>query len=598
MIVRNEEDCLARCLKSVEGVVDEIIIVDTGSTDRTMEIAHQFGARLYQMPWAGDFAEARNASLSKARGEWILVLDADEELDPSSRELLLVTISEPDLDGVISTLTDCNSNSGMTTAQVCRLFRNRPGYRFEGMIHEQILKNIFIKDGKVDRKEINIFHYGYQKQHVKNKFKRARNISLLEGIIADGKADHLTYYHLGREYQRLEDFQRAIALYQRSFKICPALENTNTHDLLRRLADCLIDNNQTDEAFKVIKLAQEAYPDFTDLFLVEAKLHHKQKAWEQAKECLHRCLELGAPPFQYISLEGVGSHLALKLLGDIANAERKYKEAIEFYQQALSSSPSQKRLVTRIVELKIIIEGLNVAFDFVEKNRFLDNKDLAQVIAGIFAKHKAFDFALKSLEGIAADKLSLDSIQIVVYCYVHCGNFSLAAELSCHLLDTKFEELALTAQCLASIQKNMFSKAQDLARRLLEINPSNDGFWVLNKLMSVLNEEEVIFENRVINQGQVQDIVEFIIRIGSLEVSHVLVLNVLNKMLSSAEITLVLGKVWFNLGEFKEAAELLIQSYNDGAYDSQSLKMLGNIAEKEGFKEEAYMFYKEGLSIC
>ena len=88
MIVKNEEDCLGRCLKSVCDHVDEIIIVDTGSTDGTVEIAKSYGARIYHHPWENDFSKHRNQSLSYATGDWIFILDADEELFPEDGSAL------------------------------------------------------------------------------------------------------------------------------------------------------------------------------------------------------------------------------------------------------------------------------------------------------------------------------------------------------------------------------------------------------------------------------------------------------------------------------------------------------------------------------
>ncbi|HHW13300.1 MAG TPA: glycosyltransferase family 2 protein, partial [Firmicutes bacterium] len=87
MIVRNEEANLARCLESVAGLVDEVVIVDTGSADRTEEIAHRYTDKVYRYPWDGDFSAARNHALAQASADWILSLDADEELDRSTGDL-------------------------------------------------------------------------------------------------------------------------------------------------------------------------------------------------------------------------------------------------------------------------------------------------------------------------------------------------------------------------------------------------------------------------------------------------------------------------------------------------------------------------------
>ena len=93
MIVKNEADCLSRCLESMKGLVDEIIIVDTGSTDNTVEIAKQYGAVIKTYQWNNDFSQARNYSLSLATKEWILVLDADEYLRPEDKDLFISSIT-------------------------------------------------------------------------------------------------------------------------------------------------------------------------------------------------------------------------------------------------------------------------------------------------------------------------------------------------------------------------------------------------------------------------------------------------------------------------------------------------------------------------
>jgi glycosyltransferase involved in cell wall biosynthesis len=89
MIVKNEEAHLERCLDSVKDMVSEMIIVDTGSTDRTVEIAHAYGAKVYHFDWCDDFAAARNESLKHATGEWLLMMDADNWLEPEDKNQLL-----------------------------------------------------------------------------------------------------------------------------------------------------------------------------------------------------------------------------------------------------------------------------------------------------------------------------------------------------------------------------------------------------------------------------------------------------------------------------------------------------------------------------
>jgi glycosyltransferase involved in cell wall biosynthesis len=106
MIVHNEEGHLPRCLESVRGIVDQIVAVDTGSHDHTTAIAEQFGAEVYQFEWRDDFAAARNESLCYARGEWILYLDADEQLDADSTQNLRMLLERqpPEVGGLLCTI--------------------------------------------------------------------------------------------------------------------------------------------------------------------------------------------------------------------------------------------------------------------------------------------------------------------------------------------------------------------------------------------------------------------------------------------------------------------------------------------------------------
>lgn len=179
MIVKNEEKHLARCLSSVKDVVDEIVIVDTGSSDRTIEIAESFDAKIFHFDWINDFSAARNYSLCKCSGSWILYLDADEELNPNSVvELLSYKTHTPA--GVYCTVksigtSDVNGN----VMRYPRLFANVPGIEFIGKVHEQIIDSLRNNKLPLIDSEIEIIHHGYAVDDDSLKQKKERNLELL-----------------------------------------------------------------------------------------------------------------------------------------------------------------------------------------------------------------------------------------------------------------------------------------------------------------------------------------------------------------------------------------------------------------------------------
>ena len=159
MIVKNEEVSLADCLMSAKPFVDEIVIVDTGSTDRTVEVARQLGSRVFHFTWCDDFAAARNESLRLAQGDWILVMDADECQIPGSGELLRQLAGAADVVAYIVKLFLPKAGDGgiVRLGWLPRLFRNRVGAYYQGAIHEQITPSLVGK-GRILHSEISLDH--------------------------------------------------------------------------------------------------------------------------------------------------------------------------------------------------------------------------------------------------------------------------------------------------------------------------------------------------------------------------------------------------------------------------------------------------------
>lgn len=252
MIVKNEEANLSRCLESVRGIADEIIIVDTGSTDRTVEIAREYGAKIVSHRWEDDFAAARNVSLSHATSDWILVLDADEALAEEDRGRLRALLRDNGptayLLNIVSPVDDRRSSHAVINA-FPRLFRNRPEIRFEGRVHEQMSPSIARMGGTVMPSDIRAHHRGYHGRWVDLPAKRQRNIRLLRSQLSDRPEDPSAHFHLGEVYALEGKIGEAIASYRAALSL-PGLPPSNRSVAHRSLAACLLNRRRFEEAWQ------------------------------------------------------------------------------------------------------------------------------------------------------------------------------------------------------------------------------------------------------------------------------------------------------------------------------------------------------------
>ncbi len=208
MIVRNEQSFLPGCLESLQGRVDDIVVVDTGSTDGTVDIATRAGVRLYHQPWRDDFAAARNAALAWVSGNWVLYIDADERLVLPQRGVLADYI-DPD---AIAGLVRLRPKTGYTRYREWRLFRSDPRLRFAGRIHETMvpaIRAISAREGlPIRQTSVRIDHVGYDggQGH-----KHARNLALLEQAVRDDPDRAFLWHHLAETLIALERPQEAMA---------------------------------------------------------------------------------------------------------------------------------------------------------------------------------------------------------------------------------------------------------------------------------------------------------------------------------------------------------------------------------------------------
>ena len=218
MIVKNEEKYLYDCLKSVNDIVDEIVLVDTGSSDNTINIAKEFNARVFNFSWCDDFSAARNFALSKSNGEWILYLDADERLSAKSIHELKHIIKGSDLSGyrcIVNSIDEVNGKPNLM--RYTRLFHNSPGIKFNGKIHEQIDDSLIETGYKILNTNVEIIHIGYNVTANQLKNKAVRNLKILKDEFKKNRSAY-NAYQLANTYTTLEDYDEANKYYKLSVK--------------------------------------------------------------------------------------------------------------------------------------------------------------------------------------------------------------------------------------------------------------------------------------------------------------------------------------------------------------------------------------------
>ncbi len=210
MIVRDEEEALDRCLAAAAPFVDEIVVVDTGSRDRSREIARLRGARVLETPWTDDFSAARNVSLDAATGDWIVVLDADETISPETGRALRDAAGRPDVFGCFLPLVNVYDDRGLSlTALILRAWRNRPEIRFKNRIHEQVMHAVTPAARAAGARLVSlpgaVRHDGYRPSIVASRGKNERNLRLFELAAAEAPDDLYLRFKFAEFLRRFPD---------------------------------------------------------------------------------------------------------------------------------------------------------------------------------------------------------------------------------------------------------------------------------------------------------------------------------------------------------------------------------------------------------
>ncbi|WP_405131006.1 glycosyltransferase [Paenibacillus sp. FSL H8-0317] len=406
MIVKDEEELLPHCLASVQGAVDEIIVVDTDSSDRSAEIAQQYGALVVRFEWCEDFAAARNAGLERASGDWILFLDADEALDRAAREQIRSWTTVSGCDGLFLNIHNYTGSGqqGVTVNPVLRLFRNAPEHRFEGRIHEQIAAAICRRNPEAafHVTDMVIHHYGYQTAIVERKDKVNRNVRLLQQAVEEEPDQPFHHYNLGVEYLRVGEAERALETFGMArMGIDPAV-TSYAHLLFKYEVRCLQHLNRWQEALDRIDAALELFPEYTDL------MHHRGVCADalgdadRAEYSLREAVRMGPPPPIYHTEEGIGTYQTWHTLGRLLEGRADLEGAVDAYVEAVRAKSSLLPPLYRIFRIMRVSGQEHQIPELVRERFALSSEGATHKVLGILEQSRCYDAALQLLSGISS----------------------------------------------------------------------------------------------------------------------------------------------------------------------------------------------------
>jgi GT2 family glycosyltransferase/tetratricopeptide (TPR) repeat protein len=341
MIVKNEEANLAACLFSAGDLVDEIVVVDTGSTDATKAVARECGARVYDFTWVDDFAAARNESLRHATGDWIFWLDGDDRVDEENRRKLKDLFARLKDDNIAYSMKcRCLPDPQTGTATVVdhvRLFRNHSDIRWKYRVHEQILPAVRGLGGSVHASEIVIEHTGYVDAALRRK-KQERDSRILELDRAEHPDDPFILFNLGWSYEELRKPAEALRLLQRSLELSHPSDSI-VRKLYTLIMECHRQLGQPAEALGVCQEGRRYYPDDAQLLFQEALLRRELRDLAGAEACLVRLISTSEGPHFASVAEGLRGHKARHNLAVIYQEQGRVAEAEAQWKSASSEQP-------------------------------------------------------------------------------------------------------------------------------------------------------------------------------------------------------------------------------------------------------------------
>ncbi len=348
MIVRDSAATLDNCIASIAPWVDEMIVVDTGSKDDTVEIARRHGAKVSFFEWCKDFAAARNESLKHATGDWIFWMDSDDTIDEHNgrqlRELVRRPIDEYTLGFVIQVHCPGPERSGhrdVTAVDHVKLFRNLDELRFEGRIHEQILASIRRVGGSVAFTDLFVVHSGVDHSLAAVEKKQQRDLELIKLDLKDRPGHPFVLFNLGMTYADMAEYEDAAKAMMQCLEVSDP-QSSHVRKAYAIWVGVLMELERSEQACEVCKQGRDLYPDDPELLYRHAILEYERGNLEQCV-VLYEGLLRGETERHFSSIDrGIFEYKARHNLALAYFELEKWDKATELWRHVIASVPAHE----------------------------------------------------------------------------------------------------------------------------------------------------------------------------------------------------------------------------------------------------------------
>lgn len=358
MIVKNEAEVLKKTLPELAQAVDEIIVVDTGSTDETIECAKRHGAKVYNFPWINDFSAARNESLKYATGDWIIWIDADESISAQSIKVLKTAIAESKEDAFCLPIYESKygqQEEGIFYFRI-KAFRNGFGFHFERPFNEQV----YDKDGSLLSTQsylpnAKIFHWGRDLGKDKLQAKKERNFKILAESIKTKPNDPHYHFLLANNYYDIKNMEMSVIEYKKVVELEP--NSIIAADSMIMIAKIFIDQSKYSDAYDYLKPAAKIEPNNAEIYNLIGVIYISIEDYDKAIQVLEHSIKLN--PSQNISNFNKPSEYGFTprfLLGNVNILAGNTAKALYWFESAYGYSPS-KGLKEKIDNMNRALRG-------------------------------------------------------------------------------------------------------------------------------------------------------------------------------------------------------------------------------------------------